>query len=86
MEVIYEYLESKNVTLGPIQPHSCYERSAAIFVSFLVPSLNQRANFARELSEDSLRVSRVLENAINRFFYEISRFIGKEKVNLIPNK
>ena len=58
MEVIYEYLESKNVTLGPI-PHSCYECSAAIFVSFLVPSLNQRPSFARELSEDSFRVSRV---------------------------
>ena len=54
-------MESKNVTLGPISTHSCYECSAAIFVSFLVPSLNQRASFARELSEDSFRVSRVLD-------------------------
>ena len=58
-------------------------RAPSPYLFLLVPSLNQRASFARELSENSLRVSRVL--ALIEI-HEISRFMGEKKVNFIPNK
>ena len=60
-------------------------RDPSPYLFLLVPSLNQSASFAREHSEHSFRVSRVLDLKRDRLFHEISRFMGEKNVNFIPN-
>lgn len=56
MEIKFEFLKSKNVTLGPILPHTCFVDMFSRHIGFfLEPSLKWRVILARELSKCSFR-------------------------------